>query len=269
MKINSTMAKLQFTLLALASAAIASAGSGPLGVWMLTDGDGGTDVFIQGGSVTTFAQGGNTNLQYAIAWNPTYLGGTFTTVGRDMGEAGGVYDLSHTQVDTFSNFSSFSGEHLDGTLDTVRGISYASNFTTGDVVQYNDNLFNAPTTSIYNVGSFALWSITYHAGRDSLFLGGNGLITEIDVNGNFVGSFATPDGTVRSLAYDSLDDTMWYLSSNGDDIVQINHLGNELGRSTVNLGGNFWGGEIAPVPEPATFIALGLGIAALLIRRKK
>ena len=236
---------------------------------MLTDGDSQTDAMIQGGSVNTFAQGAGTNLQYAIAWNGNYLGGTFMTVGRDLGGAGGVYDLSHTQVNTFINFTTFAGEHLDGTMDTARQVTYAANFTTGDVIQYADQYFNAPTGSLYNIGAFNLWSITYHAGRDSLFLGGNGVITEIDMSGNLVGSFATPDGVVRSLAFDGTDSTMWYLSGSGSDAVQIDAFGNELGRTVVNLGGNYFGGEIAPVPEPATFLALGLGLAALLIRRKK
>jgi len=260
--------KLKFALIAVAAASIAAAGGGPASLWMLTDGDSATDALIQGGSVQTFAQGANTTLQYPIAWNPTYLGGTFITVGRDINTNGGVYDTNHNQVGTFINFSTIAGEHLDGTLDTSAGRTYATNFSTGDVVQYNDALFNGPVSSIYNTTA-GLWSITYNAVTGTLFLGGAGVITEITTGGAFVNSFTTPDGNVRSLAYDSLDNTMWYLSGNGADIVQINAAGSELSRMTVNLGGNYWGGEMAPVPEPATFMALGLGLAALLIRRKK
>ena len=264
------MLRIKFALIAIGAAAVASAGvTGPQGIWLLTDGDSQTDAMIQGGSVQTFSQSSKSTLQYAVAWQPNYLGGTFTTVGRDVGGVGGVYDLTHTELDTFTNFSTIEGEHLDGTRDSLLDITYAANFTTGDVVQYGDGLFNGPTVSLYNAGAFSLWSITYHAGRNSLFLGQNGLITEIDMAGNVLGSFNTPDGTVRSLAYDGTDDTMWYLTSDGNQIVQIDGVGSELGRATVNLGGNYWGGEIAPVPEPATIVAVGLGLAALLIRRKK
>ncbi|MEO7454358.1 MAG: PEP-CTERM sorting domain-containing protein [Fimbriimonadales bacterium] len=259
----------KFTLLSLALLA-ASAFSGPIGTWMLTDGDAGMDAMIQGANVNTYAQGASTNLQYAIAWNSNYLGGTFMTVGRDINGLGGVYDLSHTQVDTFTNFSTISGEHLDGTMDTSRNITYASNFSTGDVVRYNDQYFNGPVSSIYNAGSFALWTITYNAQRDSLYLGGaNGAVTEIDINGNVVNSFSVNDGTIRSLAYDPNDASLWYLTNNGAEIVQMDALGLELARETVNLGGNYWGGEIAAVPEPATFVALGLGVAALAFARRR
>lgn len=264
--------KLHFALIALAAASVAAAGiAGPQGVWMLTDGDAGMDAMIQGGSVATFAQAGFAELQYPIAWNPNFLGsgsGAFMTVGRDMNGRGGVYDINHNVIGNFGNFTSFSGQHLDGTLDTAADRTYATNFSTGDVIQYADGLFNGGVASIY-VSTSTLYTITYHALRGTLFLGESGQITEITTGGVFVGSFTTPDGAVRSLAYDGSDGTMWYLSSNGVDIVQIDALGSELARTTVNLGGNYWGGEIAPVPEPATFVALGLGIAALLIRRKK
>lgn len=259
----------KITFLAFAAAISGSAFAGPMGKWMLTDGDNARDAFIQGGNVQTFSQGANTELQYAICWNANYLGGTFTTIGRDVNGDGGVYDLNHNQVDTFNNFSNIDGQHLDGTLDTLRGISYATNFTTGDIVQYSDNFFNAPVGSIYNAGAFDVWSITYNAATDTLFLGRNGVIDQITVGGAYIGSFAAVGGPVRSLAYDASDSTMWYLTFDGQDIIQIDAAGNILSREVVGLGGNYWGGEIAPVPEPATMAALGLGAAAMLRRRKK
>ncbi|MDQ2986453.1 MAG: PEP-CTERM sorting domain-containing protein [Armatimonadota bacterium] len=265
--------KLNFALIALAAASVAAAGSvGPQGVWMLTDGDNATDAMIQGGSVQTFGQAAFAELQYPIAWNSNFLGsgsGAFMTVGRDQNGRGGVYDINHNVIGNFGNFTSFTGQHLDGTLDTAAQLTYASNFTTGDVVQYTNAYFDAPSVSIYNAGAGNLVSITYNAATGTLFLGGDGTITEITTGGAFVNSFTTPDSWVRSLAYDASDNTMWYLSFSGTDIVQVNAAGSEVGRTTVNLGGNYWGGEIAPVPEPATFVALGLGLAALLIRRKK
>lgn len=256
------------SLLFLSSLGAAAMAQGPIGTWMLTDGDAGTDALIQGASVNTFAQAAGTNTQYAIAWNGSYLGGTFTTIGRDTGGLGGVYDINHNQVNTFTNFSSFSGQHLDGTLDTTRNIAYSVNFGTGDVIRYGDQYFNAPDSSIYTLAG-DIWSITYNAARDTLFLGGDSAITEIDMSGNFVNSFAIADSRARSLAYDPNDQTMWYLDSSGADIVQIDALGNVLQRNTVNLGGNYWGGEIAPVPEPATFLAIGAGLALLALRRRK
>lgn len=259
----------KITLLAFAVAAAGAAYAGPIGKWMLTDGDHATDAFIQGSNVQTFGQAAGTTLQYPLCWNANYLGGTFTTIGRDVLAAGGVYDQNHVQVDTFLNFSNIDGQHLDGTLDTKRSISYATNYSTGDIVQYADQYFNSPVGSIYNAGAGDVWSITYNGKTDTLFLGRNGVIDEITVGGAFVGSFAAAGGRIRSLAYDASDSTMWYLTDDGQDIVQIDEAGNILSREVVGLGGNYWGGEIAPVPEPATMAALGLGAAALLRRRRK
>lgn len=253
--------------LSLVSLVGAASAAGPLGLWMLTDGDSATDALIQGASVNTYAQAPDSQRQYAIQYDPG--SNLFMTVGRDQNAIGGVYDTSHNLIGYFGNYSSEEGQHLDGTLDTKRGFTYATNFSTGNVLRYVDGLFNSPTTAIWNGGASNIWSITYDAQRDSLFVGGANLITEIDTSGNFINSFATQDGRVRSLAYDRSDNTMWFLSDSGVDAIQIDAAGNELSRMTVNLGGNYWGGEIAAVPEPATMTFLALGAAAMLRRRRK
>lgn len=256
-------------LATFAGFAAASFAVGPKGLWMLTDGDNMTDALIQGASVNTYAQGADTTLQYAIQYDP--VNDLFETIGRDQDQRGGVYTTNHTQIGTFGNFTDFDGQHLDGTLDTKRNRSYASNFNLGSVIQYGDGFFNHTATIFWDTEDFSIWSITYNQSRDSLFVGGNNWITELDMSGNVVGGFATQDGRVRSLAFDGTDNSMWFLSDSGVDAVQIDASGNELSRMTVNLGGNYWGGEIKAgvVPEPATMSALALGALAMLRKRRK
>jgi hypothetical protein len=254
---------------ALPAAALAA---GPLGTWMLTDGDGRTDALIHGGSVTTYVQAADTNLQYVIQWDGVH--GYFETVSRDIGERGGVYTIDHTFVTTFENGASFEGQHLDGTLDTKANISYATNFTTGQVVKYDDGLFNSPSTPIYNAGEYGLYTITYNSALDTLFLGENSLIVQIDKSGNEIGRFATQgQGPVRCLAYDATDDTLWYLGSDGSTAYQTNANGDNLSTFTVNLNGNYWGGEIAPVttstvPGPMALLPFAIGGLSMIARRR-
>ena len=258
-----------FAALALATASLAV---GPKGLWFLTDGDHATDALIQGASVSTFAQDANAVLQYPIQYDPG--ADLFETVGRDQNALGGLYTPAHVSVGLFGNFSSTDGQHLDGTLDTRDNHTYASVFNSstgpGKIIRYNDRYFNSPSVDIYTSADY-VFSVTYSPTRDTLFVGGNGDITEIDKNtGGVINSFATSTGPVRSLAWDATDSMMWYLSIDGSTAFQIDATGNVLQQDVVNLGGNFWGGEIKPgaVPEPTTMAALGLGALALVRRRR-
>jgi hypothetical protein len=266
--------KLRLAFAAAASLALpaASLATGPLGAWMLTDGDAKKDALIQGTSVTVFDQDPNSNLQYAIQWDP--INNVFETVGRDLNQFGGVYQIDHTLVGEFGNYSTVEGQHTDGTLDTLDSFTYASNFTTGDVIKYVDANFNSPSTSIYNAGAGNLFSITYDSVLDTLFLGQSGSITQIDKSGQVIGSFNTlGGGPVRSLAYDALDDTMWYLSYDGNTAYQTNANGDNLSSFAVNLGGNYFGGEIAAVPGavpgPMALIPFAIGGLSMIARRRR
>lgn len=252
---------------------MATFANGPLGVWMLTDGSNQTDVLIHGNSVTTYAQANGTNLQYAVQWDPTY--GWFETVGRDPGGIGGVYDINHNQVGTFSNNSTLKGYYLDGTLDTSINRTFAavvgSYGQNNGIVEYGDGIFNGPASLIWSPtnGDYAN-SVTYAQSTDLLYVGGTNEIQIITAGGAYVGAFNTVGGYVRSLAYDASDNTLWYLGDNGANAYQYSLSGGLLQVDNVNLGGNYWGGEIAPraVPEPMSVLVLGGGLLALARRRR-
>lgn len=173
------------------------------------------------------------------------------------------------------------GSFLEGVeySPTLGGIvlSYgvSNNFTSGRLALLNDNyqlLQNQPTTGM--------------ADMDTLFLDPNGALNSMDSN-NPTGGFQrnrlnTPFGVLNRVGvgvnmYIATDvDAVWKADegkmflNRGSTLSLINPASTAL--TTVGSYGTspnvMVGLAVAPVPEPATLAALGLGVAALLRRRK-
>lgn len=139
--------------------------------------------------------------------------------------------------------------------------------TNGQVWKYDNNYGNGQFLFQANLEDLG---ITYDSRTNTIWTGGfyTGLVQQWSMSGTAMASFTVAGGSASALAYDSLSDTFWL--SNGQfgtgTLLNYDRAGNVLGNFTT--GYYMLGGEFLAVPEPTTMAMLGLGVVALMRRRR-
>ncbi len=241
-------------------------GQGPVSNYYLTNGDGGTNWLVLGTSATSFAQANPDMLgEYAISVTPSFVrtlhNGNDTTQGL-----GSEYTLGFVFTGNTFSFSPTRGFY-DATNDGQ--FIYSVDFNNGEVVRMNLD-WSSPTVLFdTGFGSANALGITYDTATNSLWVSqwGGTTVANFSLAGTPLSSFDAGFGTISSLAYNPISDTLWMGSqSNQGTFSEFSKAGALLQAPTYAsmLSENTLGGEfvISAVPEPASLVLCGSGIAA-------
>lgn len=178
----------------------------------------------------------------------------------------------------FFEYGSFFDGATDGEYNYTISNDFGPNIYRFDLNWANpEQLFYVGNTG---GGNYKL-GITYDNTNNSLWVSsfaGGDIIENWSMDGVLLSSFSTGHNLNAALALDYADQTLWVRDRNSASALfeQYSKSGELL--DTVDFGnlGNTLGGEFAfqsaPVPEPATMILFGTGLAVLVgsrIRRKK
>jgi hypothetical protein len=226
----------------------------------------GLDLF-QGLSESSFPTGNSVDICIGAA------GGDVRTMGYSSGDLGSRFSLAGGPLSGGPYLNSIANSQLhDGTSDGQ--YNYSVNYTTGDVLQFDRNwasptvLFNA-TSSLPGAGY-----ITMNGSDGSFWLsqwGGPDRVEHRTNTGALLSSFNSGIIGGFGLALDPADGTLW-MSNGSNTLYQFSQAGSSLQSQAYSMNGAFYGMEFATVPEPSSFILLGmsvLGVAAYTWRKRK
>lgn len=169
-----------------------------------------------------------------------------------------------------------SEQWLDGTTDGT--FNYTLGWTGGSTVNiYRANGDWSGASLLFNTSPLSLGSdlmgITYDLASGNFWISGSSMISQIHFDGTtatLVSQFSHAGGR-GSLAYQSTTDTLWYVpNSSSASILQYSKSGTLLqSLTTPTRSSNIWGSEFQMIPEPSTYVLLGLGLAGLLWRNRR
>jgi hypothetical protein len=280
------------TLIAAPSAAFAIF-TGPTGAYYLDNYSNSTIYVVQGNAVinsfaTSYATaGGASNQEGSLAVTNVV---TTTGFGSFYGSpsSGGQYTLAGVPTGS-SNVQQptpgFSGEiYYDGTSNGQHNytVQYQAVDNSGN---YQENVIQTDLNWQNPIALFAVEAqgaagldlgISYDSLNNSLWVSrGGSTIRDFSMTGTLLSSFSTPYFFMTALAFDNLDNTLWFSYAATNTLVQYDTNGNFLQSGIpTGLPNNYYlAGEFSttgiPIPEPAITSLLALGLAALALASRR
>lgn len=218
------------------------------------------------------------------------------TVSANAGTTGGLaYDrvnnvmyLTSTSLDSLftldinTGAATLVGAYGDASI-VMHGLEWDSSTNTlygASGVAANNNLYTLNTstgaaTLVGNIGLGAFNNLGYNSDTNVMYLTQTGTdslytIDRASAVPTLIGPLGAGSTNPHGLAYNFDNDTMYLIDSSADNLYTLN-----LATGAATLVGSTGTGNLLglayvnPVPEPATLAALGLGVVAILKRRKK